>query len=259
MSTDVILDSTYPTQTCEISCEIPDEEVSASCSNVDIVPPEYISPPISSDINIPNVKTITEEDIDGNGIFDIYMRAGMNQLNVQYKEGRIKGADFAMAYIETIKLMMIEANKFALGAVQAEIAAKSFGQEYTGMAYDNALKISQAQKANFEKDLICQQIAELKKNGATDRKLKSKQTQTQIKQAELYKRQVEGFDDKHRTDMITQATNAWSVQAAQLLDADQAAIPELYGEPMGELMRDALATAGFLMPDLAPPEETPAP
>ena len=235
------LDPSYLTPTCDVDCKVDVTEVTANCTTTAILPPDNIVPPPNTGIKIPSVKDITTETIDGTGVFDIYMRAGMNQLNSQYEENRIKGAEFATAYIATMQLMMTEANKFVISLVQAEIAAKTFGQQYTGFAYDNAVKVSQAKKSKLEGDLICQQIAELKKNGASDRSLKAKQTQTQIKQAELYKRQVKGFDDKHRNDMFTQATNAWSVQAAQLLDADQAAIPELFGEPMGNLVKEALS------------------
>lgn len=205
------------TTTCDISCQVNATEVNASCDDISIDIPEI--PSSVDDIAIPSVDEVTTEDVDGTGAFDIYMRAGMNQLMTQYNAGRIKGADFATVYIQLVQLMMTEANKFVLGKVQAEIAAKMFPIQYLTAGYDAATKESTAKKTEQEVILLCQQIAELKANGGVERGLKEKQTQVQIKQAELYNRQIKGFGEKAASDAAKIIMDAWAVSAVEEPDA----------------------------------------
>jgi len=197
---------------CAVNCTISGTTASSNCT-YDVTIPTI--PANTPDINIPTVGTITEESVDGKGVFDIYMRAGMNQLMTQYNAGRIKGADFATAYVAQTQLMMTEANKFVLGLVQAEIAASMFALQYVTAGYDASLKEQQAAKTKAETDLLCQQIAELKANGKEERALKQSQKQTQIKQAELYARQITGFGEKAANDAAKTAFDAWAVHAVE--------------------------------------------
>lgn len=235
---------------CEITCADTTPEIAEGlCDDVEVEIPEI--PDDLEDIDLPDANTVTTEDVDGTGVFDIYMRAGMNQLMTQYDQDRIKGADFAAAYTAMVQLMMTEANKFVIALVQAEIAAKMFPIQYLNSQYQAALSKEQAKKMIHESDLVCQQVAELKENGAVDRELKRKQTITQTKQAELYQRQKQGFDEKYKTDLFTQAVNAWSVQAAQVLSVTDATIPELSGKLTGDMISDALTKAGLHLPNVA--------
>lgn len=198
---------------CDVDCTLAPEVVNSSCTSGDVTIPEL--PTNLPDINIPSAQTVTEELVTGDGVFDIYMRAGMNQLMTQYEDGRIKGPDFAVAYTALIQVMMVEANKFTLGLVQAEIAAAMFPLQYLKAGYEAALIESQANKAAEEVKLLCQQIAELKENGAVERLLKEKQAQVQVKQAQLYARQIIGFDEKASTDASKIIMDSWAVSAVE--------------------------------------------
>lgn len=173
-----------------------------------VIPPE-------DEITAPDANTVTEEVVDGNGVFDIYMRAGMNQLNTQYTEGRIKGADYAAAYIAMTELMMTQANAFVVQIFEAEMKAKMFGVQFYKAKYDALLAESQAKKMAFDADFVCQQIAELKANGETERGLKKSQTNVQVKQADLYTRQITGYNEKHQGDVAKVLFDAWAVQAVE--------------------------------------------
>ena len=155
---------------CDVDCTLAPEVVNSSCTSGDVTIPEL--PTNLPDINIPSAQTVTEELVTGDGVFDIYMRAGMNQLETQYKEGRIKGADYAAAFIAMTELMMTQANKFVIdkftaetNAVQAKIGIALYELQFITAGYDAALKKAQAEKVYHESGLICQQKAELKLNG----------------------------------------------------------------------------------------------
>ena len=123
-------------------------------------------------IHLPVLDDVTTEDVDGTGAFDVYMRAGKNQLDTQYNLGRIKGADYTQAYISMTQMMIAEANKFVLGKVAADIAARMFDRQWLSLGYDIHNKTVQTEKLEIDKELIKQQIEELKLNGAVDRESK---------------------------------------------------------------------------------------
>jgi len=271
------------------------------------------------EMNIPDIDAliVTEEVIDGAGVFDKYMRAGNNQLRLEYDENRIKGAVYADAYIKNIENFMIQANNFVLEKYKADIDAQIkkimlpyeilklkyevaliYAQAKKVMVeielisaqinelkangiYDRRLKASQIQKTLAETDLICTQIDEMVLNGAKERELKSTQisemiangakerefkttqihemtlnglkdralksvqmselalngnkdrtlkeaqTNTQHEQANLYIRQIKGFDEKNSNDVATTLFNAWAVQAVEEPDPAQYKIQAL--------------------------------
>ena len=198
---------------CVVECDISDAEVTGQCITTKPDIPEL--PSSVTKPKLPTIKDVTTETIDGTGVFDIYMRAGMNQLMTQYDAGRIKGSDFAQAYVAQIELMMTEANKFVIGLVQAEVALAMFDQQYLGAAYDALVKEHSVHKTKAETDLLCQQVAELKANGRVERELKKAQKQTQIKQADLYTRQITSFKEKTSLDSSKILFDAWAVQAVE--------------------------------------------
>jgi len=234
---------TIPRVTASCSPVVTRSKADATCDSKTVSPPAPTVPPV----HLPSAEDVTEIIVGGDGVFDRYMRAGNAQLTTQYDLGRIKGADYASAYVQMMEMMMTQANKFVLDLAQAEIAIKMFNAQYTDMEYGTALKIVQARKAEHEIDLVCQQIAELKENGATDRALKDEQSketvikaqltcqqiaeleyngmverslkkdqgQVQVKTAELYDRQIKGFDEKYTSDLTGQLLDAWAVQGVE--------------------------------------------
>ncbi len=200
---------------CGIDCLTSDSsfEVSGSCGVKNLPLPDLDK----LDIDIPEVSIddVTTEELDGTGAFDVYMRAGNNQLREQYDKGRIKGAEYAASYIKMMELMMTQANMFVLKKFETEMAAALLPYQVYTAQYEAALKEQQAKKMMYEVDLICAQIAELKANGASERRVKASQTQTQVEQAKLYKRQVKGFDDKAAMDSGATLLDTWAVQAVE--------------------------------------------
>lgn len=177
----------------------------------------------------PTVADITTEILNGTGAFDIFMRAGSNQLQSQYDAGRIKGAEYANAYIKMMELMMAQANGFIIQRFQGEVAALQAPYSAMTAQYQAAMSGYQAVKTLEETNLVKTQMEELKENGAQDRTLKKSQVSVQEQQAQLYERQIKGFDDKSRNDAMKIAMDAWAVQAveidssgASLIDALQA-------------------------------------
>ena len=213
-----------------ISCIVDAAAANHSCLAVTVPP---VSPDPDDTFDAPGVETVTTETLDGTGVFDIYMRAGSNQLQSQYDAGRIKGAEYAGAYMKMMELMMVEANKFVIGIFQAEVAASAMKWNNMSAKYDAQLKAAQAQETMQKINLLCAQIGELSENGIAERTLKAAQKQTQEQQAMLYERQRHGFDDKNTNDAAKTLLDAWAVQAVEEPDDANYAISALSGANSG--------------------------
>ncbi len=122
---------------------------------------------------------VTEETLNGKGVFDSYMRAGSVHLQDQYDKSRIKGADYAKAYSQMVELMMTQANQYVLTEYQSQIdraiQIDLFHLTKFSLEYDVALKEMQVSETMAKTSLVCAQESELLKNGTVDRELKEKQ------------------------------------------------------------------------------------
>jgi len=203
---------------CDTSCE--------TCSTGDVAIP---TPNPDDKLTDPGtIGFVTEEAIDGKGVFDSLMRAGSNQLMTQYEAGRIKGKEFADAYLSMMELMMTQANAFVIQSYTAKLDAESkfkmFPYNALSMIYDAAIKEAQAREMDIKNKLVCTQINELVLNGSQDRALKASQIEVQDAQRDLYVRQTTGFNDKRNNDNLKVVMDSWAVQAVELPDDSPALI-----------------------------------
>jgi len=172
-----------------------------------------IVPTIDFSTDTPIVEDVTTESVDGTGVFDVYMRAGMNQLNTQWEKGRIKGADYAATYVAQMQLMMTEANKFVLGVaqvevaiMQAQIAKELFTQQYTAAYYDTLAKKASIGQLVAQGTLTLQQVEEVRQQTY---KIKADAAMTCQQNAQLKEATIK---TKAETKMVAQ-------QEAQLKEA----------------------------------------
>ncbi len=198
-----------------------------TCTNGSITLPKLpdISPAPPEPVT-PTAQTVTEEKVNGKGVFNVYMRAGMNQLMTQYDQGRIKGADFAKAYTATVELMMTEANKFELGVygldiqkyqavMDARMKEYDIAIKKLTAGYEIALKEQQVYKSRSEAKLICRQEVELEANGKSKRTLDAAEKCVKDAMVSLYGQQTASFKDKSRGDVFKTLSNMWVVYASE--------------------------------------------
>jgi len=165
-----------------IDVTIDETTVAGNCSPLNDLPEPS---PDDPNVNIPTPETVTEAKLDGKGTFDLYMRAGMVHLDKQYKDGRIKGSDYASAYIGMMELMMTQANQFVLGLVNAEVQANMFAMQYMAEKYKVLTAQSTAEKLKYDSELVCQQKAELQANGSLEREQLRKQIAKTVHESDL--------------------------------------------------------------------------
>jgi len=97
----------------------------ADCTSLD---PETDIPPAGL-IDIPDGLTtdvVTEGCVDGNGIYDVFMKAHMDAIHQEYAKQRIKGSEYSKVYLGGMQAAMQSAVGYALGrdkaAAEAELA-----------------------------------------------------------------------------------------------------------------------------------------
>lgn len=174
-------------------------------------------------ITSPVMGVVTEEVVTGKGVFDVYMRAAKAQLDEEYKKTRIKGADYAMACVQLIDKMMMQANQYVIGEfttkLDADMKIQMFPYQMATLRYDTALKEAMVGEMMAKSQLTCTQTTELVMNGEKDRALKTSQIAVQDAQKKLYERQTKGFDDKRDNDNLKIVTDSWAVQATEMNEA----------------------------------------
>lgn len=187
-----------------------------------------------------NVTTGKDTIKDPTGSFDIFMSATMAHLQLQYDEGRIKGADFAAAVVQTITATLQTATKFTTDIYTAQMMGFKLDFETNLL---NMQVVSEKEKAK----LTATQNSELVKNGAADRTLKYAQKQAQDQTSQLYERQIKGFDDKNRSDILKQVLDAWAVQGVEIDAASDAnsVSDMLYGTNLSNYVQKALQDVGL--------------
>ncbi len=161
----------------------------STCSSASTTSPiKYPSYPTLPVVAPEQIGIVTEENPKtGSGQFDRYMRAGTNQLQLQYELGRIKGPDFAVAFVALQELMMVQGNKFILDKYTAEVIAHKTYLEVDEMRKKGKLERKlielnilkgemelrhlelQMDKTKNEAQLICTQEEELRKDGELKR------------------------------------------------------------------------------------------
>jgi hypothetical protein len=70
------------------------------------------------------IEDLTTGYVDGTGVFDVLMTAVGSRLEEQYQEDRIKGSDYATAYLGAMQYAMAQAMQFLLGKQQADAQAE---------------------------------------------------------------------------------------------------------------------------------------
>ena len=141
---------------------------------------------INIDINDFTKDVTTNEyyEVSGTGIFDILMSTATKHLTAQYDSNRLRGEDYADAYIEIYKATLAAALEAWLQRGRAEAEAARIIAETnkitTMLPKEAALMEAQTQKLIAEKSLIPAQIA-----------LTEAQTAKALAEAELVPAQIE--------------------------------------------------------------------
>ena len=175
----------------------------------------------------------------GSGIFDKIMETVTEHLAVQYANGRIRGEDYATAYIQLLQAALQTAMSIWLqkGINEKQIAiqvATTNAQLKLQADTSNAQLKLQADTLKSQGDLQWA-IALLQRD--TQEALIDAQVQAEEAKKNLYRRQIEGFDEDYKQKILKICMDSWAVGFSVARDSFEASgIPA----PMQKVTIDSL-------------------
>lgn len=96
-----------------------------------------------TDTNVLSVADLTTGALDGTGAFDVLMRSIKEHLKSEFDAGRIKGTDYATAYIQALQAVLAQASQFVLASAKMPIELEILAVEK--MKVQEEVKLTEAQ------------------------------------------------------------------------------------------------------------------
>ena len=105
---------------------------------------------------------LTQATMEGTGVFDTLMRAMKTHVEREYREGRIKGTDYATVYLGAMQSVLDSSLRFLLEKDQANLQAEKIKAEVELAAAQKALVEQQVLNAVVENAVLLAQECKLK-------------------------------------------------------------------------------------------------
>ena len=188
-----------------------------------------------------NVKKVEGDNgaITGTGIFDVLMNTATKHLQVQFDSGKINGELYANAYIQVYQVTLQTAKDIWLqkDISEAQLAllreqAITEGTQRNHLSkqidlLDKQIITEGAKRDNLNKqtDLLSAQIPleGIKGNHLNKQTdLLNKQIDSEGAKKDLYRRQIEGFDEDYKQKILKIMMDSWAVGFSVSKDSFQA-------------------------------------
>ena len=174
-----------------------------------------------------NVKKVEDDNgaITGTGIFDVLMNTATKHLQVQFDSGKINGELYANAYIQVYQVTLQTAKDIWLQKSTSEAQLALLNKQADLLSAQIITEGTQRNHLSKQIDLLSDQITleGIKRNNL------SKQTDLLVKQInsedakrDLYRRQIEGFDEDYKQKILKIMMDSWAVGFSVSKDSFQA-------------------------------------
>ena len=167
-----------------------------------------------------NVEKVEDESgaVTGTGIFDVLMNTATKHLQVQFDSGKINGELYANAYIQVYQVTLQTAKDIWLQKSISEAQLALLGEQ---------IITEDAKRDNLNKqtDLLSAQITleGIKGNHLNKQvDLLGKQVDSEDAKKDLYRRQIEGFDEDYKQKILKIMMDSWAVGFSVSKDSFQA-------------------------------------
>ena len=175
---------------------------------------------------------ITEGTLEGNGVFDLWMRAIRLHLLREYKEQRITGDEYAKAYIAILNNLLNAAVGFIVQDAQLDIAKQKL--QYELQLLDAQVKLADKDLALKEKQLALAE-AQLKAAEAQYKDTVDGQPVGGVlgKQMKVYDAQAKGFKDNALQAATKIMVDTWNIRRQTEESLQTTADSKLYDGNIG--------------------------
>lgn len=180
---------------------------------------------------------LTQATLDGQGIFDLLMRANAAHLDAEFQKNRIKGNDYAQVYLSSTQSAMQYAIQFLLEKQRADKQAELLAaqvvteekqqallvQQELNAVTENTVLVAQECKLRAEYDLIMEQkLKTVAETALLNQKKATEKAQTLStgvdpdsiigRQKGLYKAQTDGYVRDAEQKAAKVLAETWSVR-----------------------------------------------
>lgn len=94
------------------------------------------------DVNY-DISELTSGGLEGNGTFDIIMRGVNSHIESQFKAGRIRGTDFANAYIQAMQIALQQAANYSIAKAKLPLELQMLEAQVMHTATETAISVKQ--------------------------------------------------------------------------------------------------------------------
>ena len=174
-----------------------------------------------------NVKKVEDDNgaITGTGIFDVLMNTATKHLQVQFDSGKINGELYANAYIQVYQVTLQTAKDIWLQKSTSEAQLALLNKQADLLSAQIITEGTQRNYLSKQIDLLSEQITleGIKGNNLSKQTdLLDKQINSEDAKRDLYRRQIEGFDEDYKQKILKIMMDSWAVGFSVSKDSFQA-------------------------------------
>ena len=174
-----------------------------------------------------NVKKVEDDNgaITGTGIFDVLMNTATKHLQVQFDSGKINGELYANAYIQVYQVTLQTAKDIWLQKSTSEAQLALLNKQADLLSAQIITEDAKRGNLNKQTDLLSAQITleGIKGNHLNKQvDLLGKQVDSEDAKKDLYRRQIEGFDEDYKQKILKIMMDSWAVGFSVSKDSFQA-------------------------------------
>jgi hypothetical protein len=177
-----------------------------------------------------NTTDLTTATLDGNGVFDVLMRAAATHLEAEFSKNRLKGAEYSEVYLGAMTQVLQTATQFLLTKQKADLEAQLLTkqialveQQRINAETENTVLVAQECKLRAEYDLTMANILRVNEEIALlTQKVATERAQTQAlgvdpdsilgRQKSLYQAQSDGFKRDAEQKATKIMVDSWNVR-----------------------------------------------
>ena len=170
--------------------------------------------------------------VKGDGIFDVLMNTATSHLKAQFDSNRLRDEDYATAYIQVYQATLQAALQIWLQKGVADKQVELLNAQIVSESKQPELLTAQIELLNAQRtseskqpELLNAQIVHLgKQSELLDKQgeLLDAQVASEESKRNLYKRQIEGFDQDYKQKILKICMDSWAVGFSVARDSFEA-------------------------------------
>lgn len=156
--------------------------------------------------------------VKGDGIFDVLMNTATSHLKAQFDSNRLRDEDYATAYIQVYQATLQAALQIWLQKGVADKQVELLNAQIVSESKQPELLNAQVVHLGKQGELLTAQTAQT----TAQIELLDAQVASEESKRNLYKRQIEGFDEDYKQKILKICMDSWAVGFSVARDSFEA-------------------------------------